>query len=657
MKKIDQAEINKIIILIQKKIFDKSENLINHLLKNNPDSSVLYNLKGVVYSEQNKNDQAIINYKKSIQIDSQYFNAYNNLGVIMFRLQKFHDAIKYFNEAIKINPKFCKAINSLGATLIFFEKFDEAINCFNKVLEIEPNNVEAYCNKGNILKNRGYSSEATICFEKALKIDPKNAKIHNDYAVTLKRKFNIRKAISHLKMAINLDPNYSSAYMNLGQIYKDLIQFDKSIKNYEKAINIKPDYDEAYTNLLYTLSFIDNCSHEYYNSISDKYRSHLKLVAKKNLTTFQFNSTPKKLKIGFVSGDFANHSVGHFLFDLIKNLNSSSLELYAYNTNNFFYDDLTNKFKKNFHFWRNIFNKNDSDICNIIRKDGIHILIDLAGLTAYNKLSIFVNKPAPIQATWLGCNISTGIPEIDYVIGDRFSFKEEHKKYFVEKIWHLPHSLQCLSKPDYALEKKEIPAIKNNFVTFGSFNNPSKLSDNLIRVWSEILKSIKNSKIYLKSNLLKEESVLDTVSSKFKENGIDQNKLIIKGFTKTRRETLLMYNEIDIALDTFPYNGATTSYEAVLMGVPVLTKQGLRPHSKIGESLNYNINMSDWIAKDDDNYIKKAINFSSDLKKLSLTKKKILKTIFNTSSFNTTRFAKEFEKEIWKMWNKYINIK
>ena len=144
-----------------------------------------------------------------------------------------------------------------------------------------------------------------------------------------------------------------------------------------------------------------------------------------------------------------------------------------------------------------------------IRDDGIHILIDLSGHTLHNRLALFVNKPAPIQATWLGCNISTCIPEIDYIIGDKYAFTGNHKEYFVEKIWHFPEVMQCLSKQNFNLEKKEIPLMKNNFVTFGSFNTGSKFNENLIYIWSDILKSVKNSKLFLKSNILEEQSCLD----------------------------------------------------------------------------------------------------------------------------------------------------
>ncbi len=652
MEDLKELEKNNIINLIKSKNFTEAEKKISLLLEKTPYSTELHNFIGIVYVEQGKNDQAIISYNKSINYDKNNFKAYNNLGVLMYKLFKFKEAQSYYNKARKINPKFYKAINNLGSTLIFLEKFDEALDCFDQVIKNEPNNYEPYLNKGNILKNRNYLDDAVICFENALKINPNIAKIHNDYAITLKKKAEFEKAIYHFKKAIELDPNNSISYLSVGQLYKDFTQFKNAIDNYEKAISIKADYDRAYSSFLYTLSYMDNVTPEYYNAIGKKYRKCIKLFNKNKSVSYKYNKSPKKLKIGFVSGDFSNHSVGHFLIDLIKNLNSSSLELYAYNNNNFGEDDLKSEFKKYFNFWRNIFDKNDFDTCNIIREDGIHILIDLSGHTLHNRLPLFVNKPAPIQATWLGCNISSCIPEIDYIFGDKYAFNENDQKYFVEKIWHFPEVMQCLSKQNFKFEKKEIPSLKNNYITFGSFNTGSKFNDNLINVWSDILKSVKNSKLLLKSNILEEKSFKDSLLNKFKKNGINENSLIIRGRTKNRIDHLLMYNQVDITLDTFPYNGNTTSHESILMGVPVLTKSGSRPHSKIGKSLNINIDMKNWIANNEEEYVNKAVEFSKDSKKLSLIKKKILEIIFYTSSFDTIKFANQFEKEMWKIWKK-----
>ncbi len=644
------TEINNIIKLIQTKNFEDAEKKINELIIKDPYSTQLYNFKGTLYAEQSKNDEALENYNKSLELDPNNFKTYNNLGVLMHKLFKFKEASKYYKKSIEINPEFYTSKNNHGVTLIFLGKFDEAMKCFDEVIKNDPNNYEPHLNKGNILRNRGFIDDSIICFENALKINPTNSKIHNDFALALlKTQSNFKKSIYHLNKAIEIDPNNFKPYLNLGLIYKDLTMYEDAIINYEKAIKIKPD-TSIFSVYLFTLSYMENITPSFYYSIGEKFKKSIKLLEKNNFIPYKFKKKPDKLKIGFVSGDFRNHPVGHFLIDLVNNLKSSSIELYAYNNNNFGEDDLKIRFKKSFKFWRNIFDKDDLSICNIIREDGINILIDLAGHTSFNKLSIFANKPAPIQATWIGCNISTSLTEIDYIIGDKYAFTVDEKPYFVENFWHLPDSMQCISKENFSIKRKEIPSIRNNHITFGCFNIGTKINKKLIKIWSSILKNVKNSKLLLKSSLLEEQIFTNMLIEEFKKNGVDKNSLILRKRTETRADHLQMYNDVDITLDTFPYNGCTTSHESILMGVPVLTLKGFRPHSKIGESLNSNIDMKEWIAKDEEDYFNKAIKFSRDLNNLSSVKKSIIKKIFQTSSYNTIKFSNQFEKEMWKMW-------
>ena len=193
---------------------------------------------------------------------------------------------------------------------------------------------------------------------------------------------------------------------------------------------------------------------------------------------------------------------------------------------------------------------------------------------------------------------------------------------------------------------------KNNFITFASFNNLSKINENVILVWSKILNSISNSKILLKSSQLDNEKVRIEILEKFKKNGVAIANIILEGKAQ-RKDILEKYNEVDIALDPFPYNGVVTTMEAILMGVPVLTKKGLRPHSKMGESINNNANMTEWTAKDDNEYISKAIKFSSNIEKLYLIKNKLKNNIDNLNLFNSSNFANDFNEMLWQMWEKH----
>ena len=281
-------------------------------------------------------------------------------------------------------------------------------------------------------------------------------------------------------------------------------------------------------------------------------------------------------------------------------------------------------------------------------------MFDLSGHSAQNRLPIFINKPSPIQATWLGFPASTGIPEIDYIIGDPCVTPTKDNEYYLEKIFQLPNIWTCFSIPDVDIKLEKLPAIKNGYITFGSFNNLLKVNNNVIALWSKILKTITKSKIFLKTKELNKMYKKEMVINNFKKNNISSDSIILEG-ASPRNELLASYNKVDIALDTFPWSGGTTSFESIWMSTPVLTKKGYNFISRTTESINTNVGMSNWIANDDNEYVTKAIEFSANLKKLSKIKKNLRLVALDSSLFNTSLFAEQFNNALWKMWNNFIS--
>ena len=319
-------------------------------------------------------------------------------------------------------------------------------------------------------------------------------------------------------------------------------------------------------------------------------------------------------------------------------------------------DEITLELKKRFNVWRKINHLSDTEVIKLVSKDSVDILFDLSGHTAKNRLSIFVNKVAPVQVTWCGYNASTGLKEIDYIIVDPYVVPLSDQKYFAEKIFQLPNTFQCISiNDDIKIDHSSYQHKKD--ITFGSFNNLSKINDNVINLWSEILKRVENSKLFLKTKELNNLKMVENIRKKFQKNGIGAEKIITEGRSKTREEMLKKYNQVDIALDPFPYSGITTSLEANWMGVPLLTKKGNNFYSRIGTSINKNLGMEDWIANNEKDYISKAISKASDLKKLLQIKKKLRNKFLKSPLSNAKQFAKNFENCLNLMWKTYLENK
>jgi len=279
----------------------------------------------------------------------------------------------------------------------------------------------------------------------------------------------------------------------------------------------------------------------------------------------------------------------------------------------------------------------------------------LQGHSAKNRLPIFIYKPAPIQVTWLGQG-STGINEIDYFVGSPQITPKHEEKYYVEKIYRLPKISQCFTPPSYNLEIKSLPAKKNKFITFGCLNKLTKVNDTVISLWSKILLSVPKSKILLKNKDLDNKKIYESFIQKFKKNKINEDRIILLGESKTRKELLETYNEIDIALDPFPFQGNTSTCESIWMGVPVITLKGDRYLFHFGESINTNINMKNWIAKDFKEYIDIAKKCSSDIDKLSDIRINLRKVALQSPVFDALSFSQNLDYMFWEMWNKFKKI-
>ena len=652
-KKKDPSEkdIKLILNLFNTNNFVDAKKEVDEQIINFPNSSILYNILGAIFVEQNQLDKGIESYKKSIEINSKYAEVYNNLGAALYKLEKINESIENFNKAISLKSDFPQAINNLGNAMLNLNRPKDSLEYFKKSLRLKPDYAEAFYNIGLASERLGENEEALDNFFKAIKINPNFAEAYNHIGLLFFKNNEYQKSLIYFKKTIELNSKYEKAYNNIGNTLNELGEYDQATNAYKQAIKIKPDYSIAYSNLLFNLNYKTNFNPEEYLSVAKNFRIYCGPTEKKLSIKFQYEKKPEKLKIGFVSADFGNHPGGYFTLSTLRELKKKNLELVAYSTFDRS-DDFSRYFRPLFLKWNSIEKKKDQEVISQIVSDGIHILFDLQGHSARNRLPIFFHKPAPIQASWLGQG-SSGIKEIDYFIGSSHITPENEEKNYIEKILRLPEISQVFTPPDFSIKIGNLPAIKNNFITFGSLNKISKTSKETIILWSKILLSIKNSKLLLKSRELSDLKFYKEVIEKFKKLNIDENRLILKGMSKTRKETLEYYNQIDICLDPFPFQGNTTTCESVWMGVPVITLKGDRYLFHFGESINSNLNMTEWIAKNSDEYIFKAIKFSSNLNELSKIRSTLRARALRSPVFNEINFAKHFDKMLWGMWKNF----
>lgn len=488
-------------------------------------------------------------------------------------------------------------------------------------------------------------AEAEVAYKDVLALMPLSVDAYSKLGTAQQCMGRFSEAVDHYQRAIKLGLRSAVTYSNLGSALKDLGRLEEAEAQFRQAISLSPHFGVARSNLLFSLNYIHQATPEQRLSEALIYGQ---LVAKKALHTYsswKLSQSHHKLRIGFVSGDFRSHPVGYFLEALIANIDKNTFELIAY------YsapqeDSHTLKLKSHFDEWQSLMGKSDVVAAKLIHDDAIDILIDLSGHTSGNRLGIFAYKPAPIQITWLGYFATTGLKEIDYLLGDPYVTPECEQHHFSEKIWQLPDSYLCFSPPISSVVVRELPALQNGYITFGCFNTLPKLGDAVIKLWSEILHSVPNSKLFLKNKQLDDPVVKAQLIKRFNQLDIPAIRLILEGVSGYD-QYLDSYNQVDIALDPFPYPGGTTTVEGLWMGVPCLTMRGARFISHNCESIAHNSGQADWIAKDERDYLAKAIFFSKDFNSLSIMRAGLREKLAKSPLMDAPRFARNFEKALF----------
>ena len=346
-----------------------------------------------------------------------------------------------------------------------------------------------------------------------------------------------------------------------------------------------------------------------------------------------------KINLGILSADLKNgHSITFFLKTILSNYNKDEIEIYLF-SNQINANAISKEISDLVFKTIDISKLSNLNALNKIREENLDIIIDVMGYTSRNRIGLFKNRVAKKQVLWMGYCNTTGLKNMDYIIADPNLIYKDEKNYYAEQVLYLPEIWNTHCGFDFERKENPPPLLKNNYITFGSFNNPAKINKNVIFCWSKILKEIENSKLIIKCS--NDKKKLDRIESLMEKNGVLDSVIFHKRF-EDKKDHLNLYNEVDIALDTFPYNGVTTSFEAIWMGVPVLTMAGYNFNSRCGESINKNLNMEQLIAKNEDDYVSKAVSLSTDRDKFLNIRKSIFLDAIDSPLFNKKRFAENF---------------
>ncbi|MBF0445158.1 MAG: tetratricopeptide repeat protein [Magnetococcales bacterium] len=647
-----QTALQKGVSFHQTGQLDEAIGCYKKCLELQPDNVVaLCNLGGVLQATGVLEESALL-LQKAIALKQDYAGAHNNLGLTKQDQSKFAEAIICYQKAISVNPSFAQAYNNLGNVQQLQGNLAGAVASYQKAISLQPGFAQAYNNLGNVLREQGRLDFAVANLQKAISLQPGYAQAYSNLAFAKQEQGRLEEAIANNQKAISLNPNFAEAYSNLGAALKDQGRLEEGVVNFRKAISLKPDLIDAHNNLIFCIDAVSAANSDMFQLERQNWS---KIHAEPLKQLWQpHNNAPdpeRQLRIGYVGADFRHHSAAHIFAPMLLNHDAAKFQLFIY-AGNSKEDELTVEFKNKATGWVDSSQLDDEALAALIREDAIDILLDLAGHTKGNRLLTFARKPAPIQVTAWGYPHGTGMEAMDYLFADPIFIPKSERKKYSEQIIDLPSVIHLSSDIQFP-KIKSPPICKAGYVTFGAFNRIVKYNTAVYRLWSDILLAVPTAKLLIKTGTLDLDKRQHEVQSNFEKYGISAERLILMGKT-AKHEHLEAHNLVDIMLDPFPHNGGMTTLESLRMGVPVLTceKKSRCPTSA---SILHQLGLDEWRAKDEAEYLAKAIEFADDIKKLQLLRKELQERFLLSALGDSQLYVENVEAIYMQLWQRWCS--
>lgn len=534
------------------------------------------------------------------------------------------------------------------ATRLLNDKVEQAVL---EIIAKEPHRTDIMLAMGMMFKQTSQLHKAKLLFEKILKQEP-HPLVYNELAYICRCMGHLSEAIQYQTKAVEADPNNAELLANLARMLIGTGNAEEGINLFRKAVEIEPANAAMHSNFLFNLHFLPNLDPQMIFAEHQRWGRIHAPVSLAKMSHRNKQDPQRRLRIGYISPDFCSHPVAYFFEPLLDGHDSEAVEVFGYG-NVRIPGPVTERLKQKFDHYRNIRGLDDNTVVDMIRRDKIDILVELAGHTTDNSLLVMAHKPAPIQVTYLGYVNTTGLELIDYILTDSIANPPESQKFLTEKLALLPNGSRCYRPVDYTPPVTSLPAKRNGYITFGVLCNNKKINSNIMELWAEILKINKESRLLLSFSTGNDPDMRNYYFSEFERLGIDDQRVAICGGTH-HAEHLKYYSEADIILDTFPLNGATTTCEALWMGVPVITLVGKLHFSRIGLSILTRIGLEFFAASTPKEYIAKAAALANNRQALENLRGSMRERMNSSILRNSKKFASGLEAVYRKMWHRWI---
>lgn len=570
---------------------------------------------GLVLHELGRLDEAEASFRNTLQIEPRHAATHGHLAIVLHALGRLEEADAHFQTALSIDPNDARTWESRANLLACMARPKEAEVCYRKALDIAPGDAQIRDNLGKLFRRLARLDQAEACLSEGLAICPGDISLCNSLGLILMERGLPEEAETCFREILQSRPGEVAAMNNLGHALLSLSRPDEAEACFRHALELRPDYAQLHSNLLYHLTLGARAEAEAIFQEHVAFGQRFEAPLKERWPEHVPADDPERpLRIGFVSADFYNHAVASFIEPVVAHLASDAgFVLHAY-YNNVVDDLITQRLHRYFAHWQPVFGLSDTVLADTIRGDGVDILIDLSGHTAGNRLLVFARKPAPLQASWMGYPGTTGLSSMDYYLADSmFLPPGRFDAQFTEKIVRLPASTPFQPVVD-APPVNDLPALHNGHLTFGSFNRPNKLSSAVVSVWAQLLRAVPDSRMLLGG--MPEAGGYDALIGWFEAEGIARERLSFHPRCVTQRY-LKLHHQVDICLDTFPYNGGTTTLHALWMGVPTLTMGGATAAGRSGACILGHAGLEVFVSHNAEDFVAKGIYWSQNLSALA----------------------------------------
>jgi predicted O-linked N-acetylglucosamine transferase (SPINDLY family) len=547
------------------------------------------------------------------------------------------------------DPGNLPALHVLGSTLLAQSRTDEAIEVLTRVTGREPGSAQAHYNLACAYKSREDVGSAIAHFREALRLEPTLLAAYLGAAGALSQAGRLSEAEAAYREALSRNARFAQAHYNLGNLLRLAGRHAEAEGSYRAALAAEPSFSLAQATLLFTL----NCHSCEPDAIEREHRAWASRHADP-LTAAARAHTPdrdpnRRLRIGYISPDLCAHPIGRFMDQVLAHRDRAAFEVWCYYSHRL-NDEVTERLSGFSDRWTECAQLTDAELAARIRADAIDIAVDLAGHTRHNRLLALARKPAPVQATYLGYPTTTGMAAIDYRITDVTVDPPGAAHHGREQPVRLPHSYFCFRPPYVEVAVGPLPASETGRVTFGSFNNLAKLSDATLHLWARVLRGVPDAKLLLKAKDFGTPGVEAPVVQRFARAGIAQDRLLLHAWEDTGEGHYGLYNRVDIGLDTYPYNGATTTCEALWMGVPVVTLEGPTHASRMAASILKAAGLPELVTSHPDDYVSACVALAENRVRLAQLRSALREKLGGSHLMDGPAFARSLEEAYRRMW-------